>query len=176
MNWIEVSVRSFISLERRLSFTLNSFLALSFTFCSAQSEEPKWQIVPNFNLMVAVTLFYEWAIQWTTLLGTSDEALVSDNEHLVREPLYYASGTSPPWVRDLKCFVGGEIHQNPYVWEKLTQHLPDRDEITGGISKKVCVRLCPAIKRKVLIPNSPCLDCFLTLTHVSLLLSSSYKP
>ena len=133
---------------------------------------PKWEIVPNFNLLAAFTLFHEWA----TLLRTSDEALVSDNEHLVREPRYAASGTSPPWVRDPECFVGGEIHQNPDVWEKLTQCLPDRDEIMDGISKKVCLRLCPAIKRTALIPTSPCLDCCLTLTHVSLLLSSLYKP
>ena len=131
----------------------------------------------NFNLMVAVTLFHKWAIQWTTLLGTSDEALVSDNDHLVREQLYAASGMSPPlWVRDPECFVQGEIHQNPNVWGTLTRRLPNRDEIAGGISKKVCLRLCLAIKRMVLIPTSPRLDCFLTLTHASLLLSSLYKP
>ena len=99
--------------------------------------------MPDFNPMAAATSFRERVARWTTLPGTAVRASVPDHECIV------ASETLSLWVHDPECFIAGEIHRHLDVWDKLTQGLPNRDEMMGWISKKVCLRLCPAIQGTV---------------------------
>ena len=86
--------------------------------------------------MVAVALFHEREVRWTTLPGAAVRASVPDHEcFVVGKPLYAASGSPSLCVRDPECFIAGEIHQHLDVWDKLAQGLPNRDEIMGWIQK-----------------------------------------
>lgn len=90
--------------------------------------------------MAAAASFHERVVQWTTFPGSAVSASVQDNECIVvKEPPHAASETLSLWVRDPNCFIAGEIHRHLDVWDRLTQGLPNRDEIMGWISKKVCV-------------------------------------
>ena len=82
--------------------------------------------------MVAAALFHERDVHWTTLPGAAVRASVPDHEcFVVGKPQYAASRSPSLWVRDPQCFIVGEIHRHLDVWDKLTQSLPNRDEIMG---------------------------------------------
>ena len=85
--------------------------------------------------MVAAALFHERVVRWLTLPGTAVRASVPDHECFV-----VGKPTSPSlWVLDPECFIAGDIHRHLDVWDRLTQALPNRDEIMGWIRKKVSV-------------------------------------
>lgn len=89
--------------------------------------------------MAVAALFGEREVRWTTLPGTAVRTSVPDHECIVKNPPYAASESFSLWVRDPECFIAGEIHRHLDIWDKLTQGLPNRDEIMGWINKKVCV-------------------------------------
>ena len=95
-------------------------------------------------------MFRERVVRWTTLPGNAVRASVPDHECIVVKKLpYAASETFSLCVRDPERFIVGIIHRHLDVWDKLTQGLPNRDEIMGRISTKVCLRFCPAIQGTV---------------------------
>ncbi|KAK3753770.1 hypothetical protein QZH41_003889 [Actinostola sp. cb2023] len=102
---------------------------------------PEWEIQANFNPMVASGLFHTRIINWKTLPGNSYEASVLDNlPKIPREsPEAPLVTTTPVLVRDPECFLAGEIHKHPNVWNKLTENLPNRNEIMGWITQRVSV-------------------------------------
>lgn len=66
------------------------------------------------------------------------------------KPTYAASRSPSLWLRDPECFIAGEIHRHLDVWDKLTQGLPNRDEIMYWICEKsVCLRLCTTVQGSV---------------------------
>ena len=120
-------------------FSLSFFQPPCKRQCYQQYLVPDWEIVPNFNPMAAAALFREWVVRWITLPGNAVRAPVPDHECIVvKKSPYAASETFSLWVRDPECFIVGEIHRQLDVWDNLTQGLPNRDEIMGWISKKVC--------------------------------------
>ena len=80
--------------------------------------------------MVAAAWFHEWQVRWTTLPRAAVRVSVPDHEcFVVRKPQYTASRSPSLWVHDSECFIAGEIHRHFNVWDKLTQGLPNRNEI-----------------------------------------------
>ncbi|KAL9970588.1 hypothetical protein ACROYT_G022991 [Oculina patagonica] len=60
--------------------------------CCQRYLVPDWEIVPDFNLMVAAASFHERVVRWITSPGTAERASVPDNVcNVVEEPPYVAS-------------------------------------------------------------------------------------
>ena len=67
-------------------------------------------------------------------------ASVPDHECFVVGITPYVASRSPSlWVPNPVCFIAGEIHRHPYIWDKLTRGLPNRDEIIGSIHEEASV-------------------------------------
>ena len=110
--------------------------------------------------MAAAALFPERPVRWTTIPGAFVRASVPDHE--------CTSKSSSLWVRDPECFIASKIHRHLYVWDKLTQDIPNRDEIIGWIDKKCVYDFVQPFKERfsgcTYDSSFPVPDCFITTT------------